>query len=312
MNRMKRFVSAIVAVGMVLLLSVGTTQAAEKLKPFVLGSVSKGELGAKVNDVKRALVLQGFTIAGEYAPYKDAYVVVVTSNQLKAIAAKTPRGGYAAAQRVSVTQVGDQVQVAYVNPIYLQYAYHLGGSMSGVADRLANALGKQEEFGAKGLTQSKLKNYHYTFGMEYFEDPYKLAKYSSYREAVAAVERGLAAKNGGVSKVYRVDIPGKEVSVFGVSMVAGETGNKYMDDQYQMTVVDHKELKGTAYLPYEIMVIGNRVEALHMRYRMAVHFPDLKMAGKHSFMKLMPSPEAIKKSLTLAAGAKVAEEVEPF
>ncbi len=311
MNRMKGFMSALLAIAVALSMSIGTAQAEDKLKPFVLGSVSKGELGAKVNDVKRALVLQGFTIAGEYAPYKDAYVVVVTSNQLKAIAAKTPRGGYAAAQRVSVTQVGDQVQVAYVNPIYLQYAYHLGGPMNGVADRLANALGKQEEFGAKGLTAKKLENYHYFFGMEYFDDPYQLAKYASYREAVAAVEKGLAAKKGGVSKVYRIDIPGKEVSVFGVSMVAGETGNKYMDDQYQMGIVDYKELKGTAYLPYEIMVTGNRVEALHMRFRMAVHFPDLKMAGEHSFVKLRPSPSAIEKSLTLAVGAKP-QEVDPF
>jgi hypothetical protein len=34
-----------------------------------------------------------------------------------------------------------------------------------------------------------------------------------------------------------------------------------------------------------------------MRFRMAVHFPDLSMMGKHSFMTLMPSPKAIEKAL---------------
>ncbi|NNK33799.1 MAG: hypothetical protein HKP02_11785, partial [Xanthomonadales bacterium] len=34
------------------------------------------------------------------------------------------------------------------------------------------------------------------------------------------------------------------------------------------------------------------VEALHMRFRMAVHFPDLNMMGEHGFTKLMASPGA--------------------
>jgi len=50
------------------------------------------------------------------------------------------------------------------------------------------------------------------------------------------------------------------------------------------------------------MVTGNLVVALHMRFRMAVHYPDLKMMGENSFMKLMPSPEAIRKALTVAVG----------
>jgi hypothetical protein len=69
-----------------------------------------------------------------------------------------------------------------------------------------------------------------------------------------------------------------------------------------MGVVDFDELKGTAYLPYEIMVDGTDVVALNMRFRMAVHYPDLKMMGKNSFMTLMSSPGAIQKALTAAAG----------
>jgi len=42
--------------------------------------------------------------------------------------------------------------------------------------------------------------------------------------------------------------------------------------------------------------------ALHMRFRMAVHYPDLKMMGSHSFMGIMQSPAAIQKALTAVAG----------
>jgi len=77
-----------------------------------------------------------------------------------------------------------------------------------------------------------------------------------------------------------------------------------MDESWIMTNVDFEKLKGTAYLPYEILVDGNEVVAQHMRFRMAVHFPDLKMMGQNSFMNIMPSPKAIEVALTAAAGGK--------
>ena len=42
---------------------------------------------------------------------------------------------------------------------------------------------------------------------------------------------------------------------------------------------------------------GQDVEALHMRFRMAVHFPDLSMMGAHGFTKLMSSPGATEDAL---------------
>lgn len=279
------------------------------LKPFVLGSVASGDFTAKINETKAALVGQGFTIEGEYDPYPDAHVIIVTDDELKRIAAKNERGGYIAPQRVSVTNHAGKVQVAYVNPIYLQYGYRIQDSLQPVADRLAKALGRQQEFGAKGQTPKELGKYHYAFGMEYFDDPYKLADYGNYQKAVAGVEKALATNKQGVAKLYRIDIPGTQMTVFGVSMKAPEGGNTAMDDKFQMSEVDYKELRQTAYLPYEVLVDGGKVEALHMRFRMALHFPDLKMMGKNSFMNLMRSPDAIHQALTIAVGGKWEESV---
>lgn len=305
MSKVMRIFAGLLTASLTLLPMVASVQAAEEYKPFILASRGAGDMTAKVSEVKDALKGAGFTLVGDYEPYENAHIIIFTNDALKSIAAKSEYGGYAMAQRAAVTKVGNELQVSYINPIYMAHAYRLESDLANTADALAKALGKQEEFGSqKGLSERKLGKYHYTFGMEYFTDPYELASYGSHSEAVKAVEKNLASNKVGVRQIYRLDVPGKEEVIFGVSMQAGADGDKYMDDKFQMGIVDFGELKGTPYLPYEVMVTGNRVVAMNMRFRMAVHYPDLKMMGDNSFMKLMPSPEAIRKALTEAVGGK--------
>jgi hypothetical protein len=295
-----------------MLLGMVSVQAAERLKPFVLGSVSTGDMAAKISETKAALVSQGFRLVGEYTPYENAHVIIVTNDDLLKIAAKNERGGYAAVQRVSVTKVDSKLQVSYVNPLYIQYAYRLKNSMEPVAAKMKAALGAQEDFGSKkGLKPKKLKKYHYTFGMEYFNEPFDLGAYSSHDAAVRKVESGLSAKKGGISQVYKLDIPGSNMTLFGVSMNQKDGAPQNVDDAWQMGIIDFKDLKHTAYLPYDVLVDGKNVEALHMRFRAAMHFPDLSMAGENSFMKVMSSPGAIENSLWDMMGGKPKDSNAP-
>lgn len=309
MTIMKRIIAAFMLTGFMLLSWAGGVQAAEKFKPFVLASQGSGDFDAKVRETKDALSAAGFEIIGEYTPYEDtfvdkAHVIIVTNDELKKTAAMSEYGGFAAPWRVAVTKVGDNIQVAYANPVYIANAYRLKTDLSGVTEGLRKAIGAQESFGSKkGLTKRKLRKYHYTFGMEYFDDVYELAEYGSHRQAVDALSKNLVAGVAGVTEVYRLDL-GNNVTVFGVARKAPEGGDEHMDENWIMTNVDFQELKGTAYLPYEILVDGNKVVALHMRFRMAVHYPDLKMMGDNSFMNIMPSPKATEVALTAAAGGK--------
>ncbi len=293
---------AITAAAVIGLTSV-TVQAAVEMKPFILGSTTTGAVSSQIDGVKKALTANGFTVVGEYKPYANAYVIVATDGILKNMAATTDTGGYVAPERVSITKVGDQVQISYSNPTYMAAAYHVKGDTATVKNALKSALGAVKEFGSKdGMTASDLADYHYTFGMEYFDEPYQLASYDSHAQAVAAVVKGLAAHAGGTTEVYRIDIPGGTQTVFGVAMKAGANGNKYMDDKYIMNEIDFKPLRSTAHLPYEMLVTGDNVVALHARFRIAMDFPDLSMMGSHSFMNIMPTPDAIKQALTAAAG----------
>jgi len=268
-------------------------------KPFVVASESRGTLEDSTQATLSTLQGAGFEIAGQYSPVDGTNIIVATNDELKAIAAKSDRGGYAAGQRVSVTETDGNIEVTYINPVYIQYAYRLKGDMQPVYDSLSEALGMLKTCGGgkKKLTAKKLGKYHYMMGMQYFDNPSELGSFDSHEAAVAAVEKGLARPDDSLSQVYRIDIPGTEQTVFGVGMKSTGEDTKDLDETFQMSVVDFEGCKKRAYFPYEVLVKGRDVEALHMRFRMAVHFPNLSMMGKHGFTKLIKAPGVIEDTL---------------
>jgi hypothetical protein len=280
-----------------LVLSMAAMAQAEGLKPFVLGAEpQQTDLEQAAAAVKTSLQGQGFEVAGSYAPYPNAVVIVVTSEALKANAAKSDFGGYGAAMRVAVTKVKDKLQVSYTNPPYWATAYRMQGNLEDVKTKLEAALGKQKEYGSQdGITEKKLRKYNYMMGMAKFDSlgDHELATFKTYQEAVNAVEAGLAAGKTGVTKVYRIDVPGKEETVFGVAIAKGKGADKYV-----MDYIDFADVKSTAHLPYEILVSGNKVYHLFAKFRIAISFPDLSMMGSNSFMSIMSAPGAIKDALT--------------
>lgn len=210
---------------------------------------------------------------------------------------------------MAVTDYKGKLQVSYANPAYIGAAYGLG-PLEAVSEKLKTALGATKDFGsADGLTTKTLApgNYHYMVGMPYFQQVDVHAKYPDHQTAVAAVEKGLAAGKSGTKKVYRIDLPGQQVSVFGVAIVTGDgidKGDKDTDREI-MDIMDWQELRITPMLPHELMVQGGEVLSLRGRYRLALHSPDTKMAGAHGFTKLMSAPGGIKNAFNaVAAGGQ--------
>lgn len=278
---------------------------AEVLKPFVLASQQQGSMEEVAANTSSALATQGFTVVGTYSPYPSATVICATHPDLLKAAAAAENGGFGAVQRVAVTEVEGQLQIAYVNPAYIGTAYGMG-ELGQVSTALADALGREQEFGAKGIEPEDLApgEYHYKIMMPYFGDVHELASYADHATAVAAVEANLAAGKGGTRKVYRVDLPGREVAVFGVAIPEGDgpDAGRTDTDVEIMNIIDYQELRSTPYLPYEIMVQGGEVIALHSRFRIAVHFPDTRMTGSHGFTAIMSSTKGIKQALEAVAG----------
>ncbi|HET8540367.1 MAG TPA: hypothetical protein VFL83_10895 [Anaeromyxobacter sp.] len=279
-----------------LALAAGLAGAAEpKLKPFVLASRVAGDPAKVADEVRAKLEAAGFEVAGRYAPYDGAIVLAVTAPDLRSAAAQQRFGGYAAAQRVTVTKVADEVQVAFTSPAYMAAGYRLKADLGPVEASLAQALGRLEEYGPKdGKSAKDLRGYHYMMSMPYFDDPWELAKYPTQAEALAAVEAGLAAGKGKTRKVYRVDVSPDE-TVFGVAL-----GDGCGADANVMKEIDFKPVRSTGHLPYEVLVSKGEVYALHAKFRIALNFTDLSMMGDHSFMRIRCAPGSIEGALKAA------------
>lgn len=290
------FCSGILGFG--LLLSAGSASAGENLKPFYLASQGAGDVAGKVADTKQKLAAAGFEVVGEYSPYADASVIVVTNAALKDNAAqsgddKGTFGGFGAAIRVAVTKVGSDIQVSYVNPQYMAHSYRMKDHLKGVDDALKGAVGQASAYGSKdGIEDGDLEDWHYMMGMPYFEDPVEVGK-GDYKGLVDKIEANLAAKKGGASKVFRIDIPGKEQTLFGVAMSDGDGA-----DQSVMSKIDKDAVRHTPHLPYGLLVAGGKVFMLDGKYRIASSFPDLSMG---QFMDINSAPDAIIETMTSVA-----------
>ncbi|MBD3611503.1 MAG: hypothetical protein HUJ13_03660 [Hydrogenovibrio crunogenus] len=279
------------------LMATSASAFAANYMPFVLGSTSSDSVSVVADKTKSALTENGFEVVGTYKPNADTEVIIITNEALKQLAAQSKNGGFGAMERVSIVKRGGQTEVSYTNPVYMWNVYRMEGNIESVQAAMEKALGKQKEFGAESaLSAKELREYHYKFMMPYFDDIDELAEYSSYDEAVSTIESGLAAGKGGVTKVYRIDIPGKEMTVFGVTFAKGEGSDKNI-----LTQIDQNGTSHAAHLPYEILVNEDEAIALNGKFRIAINWPSLSMMGSGSFMSIANAPDEIKSALETVA-----------
>ena len=278
------------------------------LKTFILAEKKAGDVAAVTAATKAKLSKADFEIVGEYSPYDTATILIVTNNALKTNAAKSNFGAFGAAQRVTITKAGDEVQIAFTNPTYMSHAYRMNNDLNAVTEQLKLALGYVSEYGPEdGVTVKKLRDYQYKWLMPYFDDRLELANYGNQSVAIEKVEASLTNNKVGVKKIYRIDLNGKEETVIGVSM-AGPDNLECSGGKYIMDKIDFKKLKSTGHLPYEVVISKGVVYALPAEFRIAISFPDLSMMGSNSFASIMCAPTSIQEALTAGVGGKYQEE----
>jgi len=286
--------------------------AEDRVQPFVLAYSGAGEISQQVEQTQQKLGAAGFEVIGNYSPYAQTQILVFTSEALKQIALKSERGGYGAALRVALTKNGDNLEISYTNPKYWANAYRMADNLDQVSAKLENALGKIKEYGTgdKKLSAEDMRDYHYTFMMEYFDDPSKLNKFSDHDKAVEEVNKYLKAGAGHSEKVYQLDLgkdsEGKRMTLFGVAL-RGRNTEDCSGDQYIMSRIDKSTPRHSAHLPYEMLVYGNKVEALYARFRIAISWPHLPMMSSPTgatFFNIMCAPDSIESALRKVAGGK--------
>jgi uncharacterized protein (DUF302 family) len=291
----KKLVFSLVIITIFTLLST-----AQVLSPYTLGATSNQGLGESAALVKEKLKANGFQVLGEYAPAEDQerWLIVITSESLLYAAGKTGGlTGFAAALRVALSSESGRVLISYTTPEYWLNAYYrddydavktlldpLSGKLEKVMQESGSFVGTA--FGSeKGLEVDDLRSYKYMMGMPKFHETKELGDFASYKEAIDKIESSLLKGVPDVTKVYSVEVPGKELKLYGIAL-GGEKGESHF-----LPIIDISEPKHTAFLPYEFLVMGNEVHMLHGRFRIALSFPDLKMG---TFTKIMSSPGDIR------------------
>ncbi len=282
---------------------VSPSWASAGLQPFIEGTTLTGSLEQAEKTTQAALTKAGFEVVGHYSPVKNVVVLSITNPAMLQNAVATPRGGYGAAVSISLEQDNGKTLVSYMNPSYVAAGYRLASDNSAVTQTLAKVLGSVKAFGAKPRTAEQLHDYQYAFGMETFNDPIDLGGFPSFASADQKITSRLQAKTDGVGLVYKIKLPAKDEVVYGVDL---SSSNKDANGVDLVNAVDTGMPHRYAFLPYEVLLKDKEAEALSLRFRMALFFPDLPMmGGDASFFKLRNAPDAVKKSLRKALGGTV-------
>ncbi|MBK6978981.1 MAG: hypothetical protein IPH28_19320 [Cytophagaceae bacterium] len=276
----------------------------QKLKPYILAGSSASSIDVVEKTVLEKLKANGFRVEGAYKPVsgKDRVVIAVSNDDLAA-AVKKIGGfkGFALALRVALTAENGKVLVSYTNPAYWGRAYFTENWESVAANyerfsaKMKTALSEFDDeaikdFGSKkGIDVVELKKYHYMAGMPYFKDNVKIKEFASFEEAISTIEANLKSGVKDVRKVYDVKLNGEKMVLYGFAL-SGADGERLF-----MPKIDLSSPKHTAFLPYEMLVVGNKVYMLHGRFRIALSFPDLTMS---QFMKIVSTPGYIEDKLT--------------
>ncbi len=296
---------------LILLFTSPVVIAADGLKPFVLAaSIDDRTIAAVSTEVEAKLQNAGFDLIGQYSPYEDTVILVFSSMELRELATRSKRGGYGGALRVSLTRNNDKIELAYTNPLYWASAYRMQADAASIATQLKSVLGFEQSFGSGdlSLSASDLRKYHYTFMMEYFDDPSVLNYFDSHEQAVATVRDNLAKQVSASSQVFELrlgdDTDAKQMTLFGVGL-SGVDQDDCSSDAYIMGRIDKDSPRHSAHLPYEILVYGTQVEALYGRFRIALSWPHLPMIASDTgatFFSIMCAPGAIENALIAIAG----------
>ena len=276
---------------------------AQNLKPYILGIESSDDISVVKEKIEAELQKNSLEIVGQYQPAadKNRWIIVFSSSELKEAVIEIGRlTGFASTLRVGITNEDGKTIVSYTNPAYWGNAYFrddfekVSSNYSAITTKLKSAMEASgsfvgTQFGSeKGVSSDDLHKYRYMFGMPRFEDTVELSDFGNYKTALARIESTITRGVPNVNMVYKLDVPGKDLTLYGFALSGDDGEEKFLP------TIDINNPKHTAFLPYEVLVKDGQVLMLHGRYRIALSFPDLTMG---TFSKIMSTPGNIEELL---------------
>ena len=183
-----------------------TVSAEEGLQTYLFFGNSGQTIEDTNESISTALSVSGFEVLGQYSPAESlerSVIVVSHPELLAALSDMRPSVGFFSAIRIGLISFNGNTLISLQNPEYWGNAYLQDeySKAEAVINNLSSKISKtiQAEFTAASLgsgygssqefTQEDLREYHYMFGMPYFEDNLLIGEFESYQQAVAAIEK---------------------------------------------------------------------------------------------------------------------------
>ncbi len=223
--------------------------------------------------VEKKLKKAGFKIIGSYNAMqnKDYKIITYTSPRLIELASKKNRA-FAAVQKVMISKI-DNI-LLFTNPQYFLEAFLQDDINKAKSDLVLKKLKNEFTLTSSdySLVQSDLKDYHFMFGMPFYEDMLEVA---SGNDLIKKLK-----KNAASNIVFELKV--KNATLYGISMQ-----NKNGEKNY-LSILN--EEKSAVFLPYMLMIENNKAMILHPKYYLALSLPKLTMG---EFMNIMDTPTHI-------------------
>lgn len=268
----------------------------QNLKPYTLALETTENISELKVQIETNLEQSGIDVIGQYQPANDSsrLVIVFTSQELlSAVREVGGRTGFGASLRLGITEENGKTIVSYTNPEYWGNAYFreefdkVSAYYSTLSEKLQRAMEASGTFlgtyfgSNEGLSTRKLSKYRYMFLMPRFDNSVRLEEFDSHQAAIDKIDSAIQSGVPNVELVYKQDLPYQDLVLYGFGLSGDDGEGKFLP------IIDFDNPKHTAFLPYEILVMGDEVHMLHGRYRIALSFPDLKMK---TFTKIMSTP----------------------
>jgi len=220
--------------------------------------------------VVNTLINSGFEVIGSYSIDRKGKLktVIFTCPTLKKLSSDRNRGFYAVG-KVLINQKNHEIKVA--NPNYFGHAFlqdDYSKDVHKVTTKLLSAFGDLKADN-NTLDSDDLSDYHFMFGMPYYEDMIIVAQ---GHNLVKKIKNPIFSLKIGDATLVGVELK-KRTKKF-VKKVGANNG---------------------ALLPYSILIENGKAKILDPKYYLAISYPKLSMSD---FTKIATVPDAIEKEIT--------------
>jgi len=225
------------------------------------------------NSIKTSLKKVGFDIVGEYDAMGNSnyHVIAFTHAKLKNISSKENRG-FASVLKVLINKKDSKL--VFTNPLYYLKAMLQDDYDSLAARQMTNKLKSIFKLtnGKYSLDEDDLSGYHFMFAMPYYKDMLEVGSGENLNDKLL--------KNAKDNIVFKINLANS--TLYGIKMNVKNGEKDYMGTL--------KQEQSAAFLPYTVLIQGNKAKILHPKYYLALSLPKLTMG---EFMNIMDTPTHI-------------------